>query len=147
MGHTSQRGFSLVEVLVASGITLILAAIAVPSFYTLSQETGLVSAQREVMTALYLARSNAIAKNAPRTVLFTPPQLIQIQDQAHTTIYTRSLNVYGSGISLTEQSAASITYDARGLISPPASFTLTVTNAQRQTKAVTVYPTGKPTAS
>jgi prepilin-type N-terminal cleavage/methylation domain-containing protein len=147
MSRASERGFSLIEVVVVAGMTAILAAIAVPSFYTLSQEAALVSAEREVMTALYLARSNAIATNVPRTVVFTPPQLIQIQDQAHTTIYTRNLNVYGANIKLTERSAASITFDARGLISPPASFTLTVTNAKNQTKTVTVYPTGKPTAS
>jgi type II secretion system protein H len=147
MGRTSERGFSLIEVLVVTGITAILAAIAVPSFYTLSQEAGLTSAQREVMTALYLARSNAIASNTPRTVIFTPPQGIQIQNQAHATIYAHNLNVYGAGIKLTERSAASITFDARGLVSPPASFTLTLTNAKDQSKTVTVYPTGKPTAS
>jgi prepilin-type N-terminal cleavage/methylation domain-containing protein len=147
MSRTSERGFSLIEVVVAAGITAILAAIAVPSFYALTQEAGLVSAQREVMTALYLARSGAIANNVPRTVVFAPPQLIRIQDQAHATIYTRNLNVYGASITLTEQSAASITYDARGLISPPASFTLTIQNGKRQTKTVTVYPTGKPSAS
>jgi len=147
MGRISERGFSIIEVVTVTGITMMLAAIAVPSFYTLSQEASLVSAQREVMTALYLARSNAIASNVPRTVIFTPPQLIRIQDQAHTTIYTRNLNVYGSGIRLTDRSAASITYDARGLISPPASFTLSITNGKNQTKTVTVYPTGKPTAS
>ena len=147
MGRTSERGFSLIEVMVVAGLTAILTAIAVPSFYTLSQEASLVSAQREVMKALYLARSNAIANNVPRTVLFTPPQSIQIRDQAHTTIYSRNLNVYGSGIKLTDQSAATITYDARGLINPPASFTVTITNAKKQTKTVTVYPTGKLTAS
>jgi prepilin-type N-terminal cleavage/methylation domain-containing protein len=57
MGRTSERGFTLIEAMVVSGISLILAAIAVPWFYALSQETGLVSAQRDVMTALYLARS------------------------------------------------------------------------------------------
>ena len=133
--------------MVVTGITAILAAIAAPSLYTLSQEASLMSAQREVMTALYLARSNAIASNVPRTVIFTPPQLIQIQNQAHTTIYTRNLNVYGSDIRLTNQGAVSITYDARGLISPPASFTLSITNGKNQIKTVTVYPTGRPAAS
>ena len=147
MDRTSQRGLSLIEVMVVAGITAILAAVAVPSFYTLSQETSLLSAQREVMTALYLARSNAIATSVPRTVIFTPPRSIQIQNQAHTTIYSRNLNMYGSGIRLTEASAASITYDARGLISPPASFTLAITNSKDQIKTVTVYPTGKQTAS
>jgi Tfp pilus assembly protein FimT len=147
MGHTSDHGFSIMEALVVTGIVTMLAAIALPSFYTLNQEVSLVSAQREVMTVLYLARWNAVANNAPRTVLFAPPQSIQIQDPAHNTIYTRNLNVYGPGITLTNQSAISITYDARGLISPPASFTLTITNAKNQTKMVTVYPTGKATAS
>jgi prepilin-type N-terminal cleavage/methylation domain-containing protein len=148
MGRTPERGYSLIEVMVVAGLTAILTAMAVPSVYTLSQEASLMSAQREVMTALYLARANAIATNVPRTVIFTPPQLIQIQDQAHTTIYTRSLGVYGAGIRLTNSSAVSITYDARGLISPPASFTLSLTNRrQKKIRTVTVYPTGKPTAS
>jgi prepilin-type N-terminal cleavage/methylation domain-containing protein len=148
MGRTSERGYSLIEVMVVAGLSAILAAMAVPSLYALSQEASLISAQREVITALYLARSNAIATNVPRTVIFTPPQLIQIQNQAHTTIYTSNLNVYGSGIRLTNSSAISITYDARGLISPPASFTLSITNSrQKKIKTVTVYPTGKPIAS
>jgi prepilin-type N-terminal cleavage/methylation domain-containing protein len=147
MGRTSERGYSLIEVMVVAGLTAILTAMAAPSVYTLSQEASLMSAQREVMTALYVARSNAIASNVPRTVIFTPPQLIQIQNQAHTTIYTRNLNIYGSGIRLTNPSAVNVTYDARGLISPPASFTLSIANGKNQVKTVTVYPTGKPTAS
>jgi prepilin-type N-terminal cleavage/methylation domain-containing protein len=147
MGRTSERGFTLIEAMVVSGIAVILAAIAVPSFYALSQETGLLSAQREVMTALYLARSAAITSNTARTVVFTPPQLIQVQDQAHAAVYTRNLNVYGADIQLTTESTASITFDARGLVSPPASFTLTIANGKNETKTVTVYPTGKPTAS
>lgn len=134
-------------------VTAVAMAIAVPSISVLRQETSLYSVQREVMSALYLGRSSAIANNGARSVVITPPALIQIQSpDGTTTYYQRDLSSYGSGISVTgsglsPDSPITITYDARGLLTPATGVTLTITNSLRQTKTVTIYPTGKPAAS
>lgn len=144
-------GFSLIELATVLAVTGTLAALAVPVVSTLRAETGLASAQREVMSALRLARGGAMASNAPRSVVVTPPTLIAIQNQSGvTTYYTRNLNVYGSGMSVSTSNSSSpvtITYDARGLLSPANPVTLTIQNSLSQTKTVTILPTGKATAN
>lgn len=142
------RGITLIDVLTTSSIIALLAAVVVPSFTAFRQSTSLISVQREIMTALYIGRSNAIMNNAQRAVVITPPQKIEIKDGAGTTTYyTRDLSIYGSTVSISGSSPVTITFDARGLLTSTTSVTLTVTNDKLQTKTVTVYPTGKPEAS
>lgn len=148
----SRHGFSLIEVLMALMVTAVAMAIAVPSISVLRQETSLHSVQREIMSALYMGRSSAIANNGARSVVITPPALIQIRSRDGTiTYYERDLSAYGSGIavggnSLSPSTPITITYDARGLLTPATAVTLTISNGLRQSKTVTIYPTGKPAA-
>jgi Tfp pilus assembly protein FimT len=142
------RGFTLTDLLTACSIMALLVAVVVPSFTAFRQSTSLISVQREIMTALYIGRSNAIMNNAPRAVVITPPRKIEIKDgTGTTTYYARDLNVYGSTVSISGSSPVTITFDARGLLTSTTSVTLTITNDKSQTKTVTVYPTGKPEAS
>src|SRR5215831_5036727 len=60
MHARGNRGFTFVELLTACSIFVVLLAIAVPSFTAFRQSTTLVSVERELMTALYIGRSNAI---------------------------------------------------------------------------------------
>ncbi len=148
----SHSGSSLAEVLSVFGITAVVMAIAVPSLSALRQETSIYSMQREVMSALYLGRSSAIANNAARSVVITPPRLIQIQSRdGTTTYYSRDLSGYGSALSVMGSGMGSndpimITFDARGLLTPATAVSLTISNGLRQAKRVTVYPTGKAVA-
>ncbi len=143
----SARGYSFAELLVVMSMVAALATVAVPSVSKLRAGANLASAQRDVMTALYVARSSAIATNAARSVVITPPNLIVIQDQAKTTTYyTRDLNVYGTNISIAGN-PVTITFDARGMVNQTGSLTLTINNGQNQSKTVSVYPTGKAAAN
>jgi type IV fimbrial biogenesis protein FimT len=62
--HATQRGFTLVEALIVTIVAAVLAAVAVPSL------TGALAAQRvraagsDLTTALLLARSEAVKRNA-----------------------------------------------------------------------------------
>ena len=143
----SPSGYSLAEILVAMAVVAAVTTVAVPSVTKLREAASLGSMQREIMSALYIARSTAIATNSPRSVVITPPRLITIQNPGKTTTYyTRDLSGYGRGLSIAGD-AVTITFDARGLVNPPGSTTLTINNSLGQSKTVTVSPTGKATAS
>lgn len=64
----SIRGWTLVESMVVLSIVAVMAAWALPSFLSAIQQTRLAAATHEFMSAISLARSEAIKRNA-RTVL------------------------------------------------------------------------------
>ncbi|MBP1686567.1 MAG: hypothetical protein H6Q33_2710 [Deltaproteobacteria bacterium] len=144
-----QHGYSIIEVITASSLIAIVSALAIPSLTTLRAQTALPSVQREVMGALYIARSSAIAYNTRRSVVITPQtKTIQIKDQSGTAVYSRDLSTYGPAISIAGESAITIVFDAVGLLSPPTDpVTVTINGTSNQRKTVTVFGTGRAAAS
>lgn len=63
-----QAGVTLLELMVVLGISAILLVIGIPSFSGLIKSNRLVNATNELVTALHLARSEAIKRNS-RVVL------------------------------------------------------------------------------
>ncbi|MGE4534172.1 GspH/FimT family pseudopilin [Halomonas sp.] len=66
-----QRGFTLIELLVTVAVVVIVATIAVPNFRTLSARSQLVSDYNQILSGLYLARSEAIKRR--EEVVFNMP--------------------------------------------------------------------------
>lgn len=64
----SQRGFTLIESMIAIAVMLVLMAIAVPSFRDASHRSQLRSAANDLLATAHFARSEAIKRNAPVTV-------------------------------------------------------------------------------
>lgn len=58
------RGFTLIEMLIALAIAAILAAVAIPSFATMEQNAARRTALNNFWHAIFLARSEAIKRNA-----------------------------------------------------------------------------------
>ncbi len=58
------RGFTLTELMIVLMIIAIIAAIAVPGFSTLMQRTRLKTYANELVSSVYLARSEAIKRDA-----------------------------------------------------------------------------------
>lgn len=65
---SSEAGFTLIELMVALAVLAIIAAIAVPAMQGLIAANRLSGASTELVTALQVARSEAIRRNAPVTV-------------------------------------------------------------------------------
>jgi len=66
-----RRGFTLVELLVALAVGSILLAIAVPSYAFLVNTSRLAAVTNDLVTALHLARSEAVKRGARVTVCKT----------------------------------------------------------------------------
>ena len=60
---TIQRGFTIIEMMVALAVFAILVAIAVPSFKDATLRTNIKSVANELQASSYLARSEAIKRN------------------------------------------------------------------------------------
>jgi type IV fimbrial biogenesis protein FimT len=66
--YKAARGFSLVELMTVLVIAAVLLVIAVPSYSVLSLRTKLKSYANELVASVYLARGEAIKRNAPMTM-------------------------------------------------------------------------------
>jgi type IV fimbrial biogenesis protein FimT len=64
----AQRGFTLIESMIAIAVMLVLMAIAVPSFRDASHRSQVRSASNDLVTSAHFARSEAIKRNAPVTM-------------------------------------------------------------------------------
>ncbi|MGA3084479.1 MAG: GspH/FimT family protein [Thermodesulfobacteriota bacterium] len=66
----SQKGFSLLEVLIVIGIIVIISAIAVPNMAVMMKSYRLNSAANEMASVMQLARMTAIGQNANSVLTF-----------------------------------------------------------------------------
>jgi prepilin-type N-terminal cleavage/methylation domain-containing protein len=68
----AQRGFSLIELMVALVVVAIALGIGVPVFTTMAANERMSSATNDLVTSLYAARSEALMRRAPVAVCPTP---------------------------------------------------------------------------
>lgn len=68
LSHAPGRGFTLVELMIVLAVAAILLSIAVPSFRTTIQNNRLITEANDFVTALHLARSEAIKRRARVTL-------------------------------------------------------------------------------
>lgn len=61
---SQQRGVTLLELMIGIGIVGILSAIAVPSFRDYTRNTRVTTAQNDLVTAITLARSEALRRSS-----------------------------------------------------------------------------------
>jgi type IV fimbrial biogenesis protein FimT len=66
--HRAQRGFTLIELMVTLTILAIMLGVGVPSFRNFIAGQKVKSASHDLMTALVIARSEAIKRNASVTL-------------------------------------------------------------------------------
>lgn len=83
---SSQRGVTLIELMIAVGILAIVVAIAVPNFQSMIQNNRLTSASNELLGVFQVARAEAIRANR-RVVLLLDTTPDPSADEGHAIVF------------------------------------------------------------
>ena len=145
--HRKSRGTTLLDVVIASGIMLVLLAVGVPNLSRLRSPYALAGATRQIAADLQATRLRAIARNVSYRVNF---------DVAHGS-YTIERSQAGSwvadsapqplprGTQLGTVSPGNPVFDTRGMLAAQVTVPITVSGSGSRT--VTVNVLGKTTIS
>jgi len=136
-------GFTLLEILVAMAILTILGAFAVPQWGNLLAKYRLDSAARHVATELHGARNRAMAQYRRVRLVFDSPTTYTIQKEQTPgeKNYTAITGSKSLPLGITAVFNNTPVFQTRGNASPGA--TITLTNANNETKEVAVHLTGR----
>jgi len=149
----AQRGFTLIEAMVAIAVMMALMAIAIPSYRDASYRSQLRSAANDLVTSAHFARSEAIKRNAPVTMCMS-------SDGEHCTasgsweqgwivrsdITLRRQTATASGVRISAGGLVNLTFQPTGADATPVSFRVcrVSTNAGLEARIVTIDATGRP---
>ena len=149
----TQRGFTLIEALVAIAVLLVLTAIAVPSFRDASHRSQLRSATNDLVTSAHFARSEAIKRNAPVSMCMSSDGVNCAAsgswDQGwiiRSDITLRRQSAKSSGVKITAGGITSLTFQPTGVDATSAVFTVCRSSTQTglEQRLVTIDATGRP---
>jgi type IV fimbrial biogenesis protein FimT len=115
-----QRGFTLIELMVALAVAAVLLTVAVPSFFESTARSRLEGVVNELAIDLQYARSEAVRERAPVVVLVVSNGASYTITNPTATLKTVTLP---AGVTLT--SGATVSYDALRGISQATTFTAT----------------------
>lgn len=155
----TQRGFTIVELVITLALFAVLVTVAVPGFRDYILQNRVKTGAQELFTAMLYARSEAIKRNGD--VYIYPNGGASDDWQDGWVITTDSSKGYGdcqtdqtdclriqqplSGIAITT-GAASVTYDGTGRAAATASFAVCDSDASAQVRRrrVSIELTGRP---
>lgn len=130
-----QRGFTLMELMVAVAVSMIVLAVGTPSFLSWLPTMRLSSAARQIATDLQVARMKAISQNASYTVTFNTSSATYTYGSD-----SRDIGQQYPGISIASVSPSNPVFTPRGTAG--GSVTITLDNGSAQ-KVVCVKTVGR----
>jgi type IV fimbrial biogenesis protein FimT len=136
MKHIGQKGFSLVEVLIAIGILIILAAIAIPQMRGMLESYRLNGAARVVWSDMQNAKMTAIRENRSITVNFRSTSYDFVRNGA--VIFTRNLANDYPGVTVSS-TGGTTTFNSRGTV----DFTTITISLAGRTRSFSIAWTGR----
>ena len=141
----AERGFSLLEALIATSITLVLLGIGLPNLARLRAPYSLSSATRQIQADVQAARQRAISRNVRYRVTFnavTSSYTIE-REQAGAFVADSAVLPLPKGAQLGLVAPANPVFDTKGML--PAAVTVPVTVAGSGTRTVTINVLGRTT--
>jgi type IV fimbrial biogenesis protein FimT len=139
-------GFSLIELLVVTGLVAVMAGAAIPSITAGMRRYRLISASQQVVSTIRAARHQAVGRNAILRVRFDHPAAGQYQvlDAADAAIGNVQYLPQGANFSAVSGDIQ-ITTSGRvtDLGGSPTTETIVVSNDDGQTRTITVSASGR----
>ncbi|MDD2670891.1 MAG: GspH/FimT family pseudopilin, partial [Syntrophales bacterium] len=141
--------FSLVELIITMALLGMMAAIAIPAFFSYNQNVNLKSAVREITSDIYLAREKSVSENRKHRISFSLADNNYVVEQGtssgspYTGIETKVMASFGSGVRLTAVSFGgnpAIVFQTRGTTE---AGTVSLQNDRGSAATITTTLTGR----
>jgi len=141
-GKVSEKGFTLIEGVVAVSILLVVLAIAYPIFQRYAINGNLKAAARDIMSDIANLKQRAMTENTTFSIVFNATNNNYTIQRAGVTIQTKTPTYFASDITITSTTygGSTINFQTRGTTT---AGTLNLRNSRASTAAITTNLTGR----
>lgn len=139
----SDRGFTLVEIVVALSLFSILLAIAIPQWGTLLPAFRLNSAARQIQSELNRVKARAVSENTNFRLVFLAASYSIERDNGTGYEPTGESKPLPEGIDVRSTTTSTLGFTARGTATPGTGGTVKLCNIKEAGKNVVVSSTGR----